>query len=104
MYLLSLLFLFLLMLLGSPSALTRRLLGALAMINRPPVQRLQTTADKGRTVPLPQCVCANCFSPLMLPRPDATGTPFQCPQCRMAGVDMKVLYTRRAFPAEHSTN
>ncbi|PBJ80373.1 hypothetical protein BCY84_01642 [Trypanosoma cruzi cruzi] len=75
------------------------------MINRLPAQQQQqTSTDTGRMVSLPQCVCANCFLPLMLPRPDATGTPFQCPQCRMAGVDMKVLYTRRAFPAEHSTN
>ncbi|RHW74257.1 hypothetical protein DPX39_010015300 [Trypanosoma brucei equiperdum] len=74
------------------------------MMNRPPPQQAMRSAATKDVVPQPQCVCASCFSPLPLPRPDATGTPFQCPQCRMAGIDMKVLYTRRAFPTEHSTN
>ncbi|KAH9601120.1 hypothetical protein LSM04_002047 [Trypanosoma melophagium] len=76
------------------------------MISRPPTtqQQQQSLGEKGKLLSSPQCVCANCFSPVMLPRPDATGTPFQCPQCRMAGVDMKVMYTKRAFPSEFSTN
>nr|CCC46398.1 conserved hypothetical protein [Trypanosoma vivax Y486] len=75
------------------------------MINRP-ISRTQSQRpdERERTNPKPECVCASCFSPLVLPRPNATGTPFQCTHCRMAGIDMKVLYTRRAFPTEHSTN
>ncbi|KPI88800.1 hypothetical protein ABL78_2115 [Leptomonas seymouri] len=51
----------------------------------------------------PQCVCATCMMRMPMPRSSSVFTSFQCPQCRMNGMDAKLLYTRRSKPVEHST-
>ncbi|KAK7202180.1 hypothetical protein NESM_000287800 [Novymonas esmeraldas] len=51
----------------------------------------------------PQCVCATCLMRLPMPRSTSVFTSFQCPQCRMNGMDAKLVYTRRGQPTEHST-
>lgn len=51
----------------------------------------------------PQCVCATCMMRLPMPRASSVFTSFQCPQCRMNGMDAKTVYTRRGAPTEHST-
>ncbi|KAG5480362.1 hypothetical protein LSCM4_06128 [Leishmania orientalis] len=61
------------------------------------------TKEECAAVAAPQCVCATCMMRLPMPRPSSVFTSFQCPQCRMNGMDAKLVYTCRAQPTEHST-
>ncbi|KAG5480690.1 hypothetical protein CUR178_05825 [Leishmania enriettii] len=61
------------------------------------------TKEECAAVAAPQCVCATCMMRLPMPRSSSVFTSFQCPQCRMNGMDAKLVYTCRAQPTEHST-
>ncbi|KAG5506419.1 hypothetical protein JKF63_05922 [Porcisia hertigi] len=61
------------------------------------------TKENGVGAAAPRCVCATCMMRLPMPRPSSVFTSSQCPQCRMNGMDAKVVYVSRAKPTEHST-
>ncbi|CCW59822.1 unnamed protein product [Phytomonas sp. EM1] len=66
----------------------------------------QVRRPAGNTAEQPMrlhCVCSTCFTPQPFPQPGVSTMPYQCSYCRLHGVDMKILYTRRSFPTEHST-